>query len=257
MEAALRRVLESYTQKDIEDFKSQLETAQRELDDLRAKHPDWQDEINKIVLGINSDGSVATEQAFEDLDHLIGRSRVALNHAEASSKVARANLLYPFNVAKAAPLLYAAAELAGDNFNYWMLCGRAQVKLGMLSQAQQAFETAKAVAKKRNPQGREYAGVLTDLGDVHVAQGDIPAALIAYQEDLEIAHTLSQQDPRNAEWQQDLAVSRAKMTMIDAENVRDHWAKVVEILSDMQSRGVLLPGDVHKLEYARDQLGLD
>ena len=85
--------MESYTQKDFEDFKSQLETAQRELDDLRAKHPEWQDEINKIVLGINSDGSAATEQAFEDLDHLIGQSRVALNHAEASSKVARANLL--------------------------------------------------------------------------------------------------------------------------------------------------------------------
>ena len=249
--------MESYTQKDFEDFKSQLETAQRELDDLRAKHPDWQDEINKIVLGINSDGSVATEQAFEDLDNLIGQSRVALNHAEASSKVARANLLYPFNVAKAAPLLYAAAELARDNFNYWMLCGRAQVKLGMLSQAQQAFETAKAVAKNENPQGREYAGGLTDLGDVHVAQGDIPAALIAYQEDLEIAHTLTQQDPRNAEWQQDLAVSRAKMTMIDAENVRDHLAKVVDILSDMQSRGVLLPGDVQYLNYARDQLGAD
>ena len=72
-----------------------------------------------------------------------------------------------------------------------------------------------------------------------------------------VTRTLTQQDPRNAEWQQDLAVSRAKMTMIDAENARDHWAKVVEILSDMQSRGVLLPGDVHKLEYARDQLGLD
>ena len=150
--------MESYTQKDFEDFKSQLETAQRELDDLRAKHPDWQDEINKIVLGINSDGSVATEQAFEDLDHLIGQSRVALNHAEASSKVARANLLYPFNVAKAAPLLYAAAELAGDNFNYWMLCGRAQVKLGMLSQAQQAFETAKAVAKNEIRRGVNMLG---------------------------------------------------------------------------------------------------
>ena len=159
--------------------------------------------------------------------------------------------------------------------------------------------------KNENPQGREYAWVLTDLGDVHRAKGDIPAALtayeegleiartlsqqdprnaelqrdlsvslnkigdvhrakgdipaalIAYQEDLEIAHTLTQQDPRDAEWQQDLAVSRAKMTMVDAENARDHWAKVVEILSDMQSRGVLLPGDVHKLEYARDQLGLD
>jgi hypothetical protein len=32
---------------------------------------------------------------------------------------------------------------------------------------------------------------LTDLGDVHVAQGDIPAALIAYQEGLEITRTLT------------------------------------------------------------------
>ena len=111
--------------------------------------------------------------------------------------------------------------------------------------------------KNENPQGREYAGVLTDLGDVHRAKGDIPAALIAYQEDLEIAYTMTQQDWRNASWQRDLAVSRAKMTMVYAEIARDHWAKVIEILSDMQSRGVLLPGDVHKLEYARDQLGLD
>ena len=104
---------------------------------------------------------------------------------------------------------------------------------------------------------RDLSVSLEKIGDVHVAQGDIPAALIVYREDLEIAHTLTQQDPRNAEWQRDLAVSRAKMTMVDAENARDHLAKVVEILSDMQSRGVLLPGDVHKLEYARDQLGLD
>jgi hypothetical protein len=104
---------------------------------------------------------------------------------------------------------------------------------------------------------RDLSVSLEKIGDVHVAQGDIPVALIAYQEGLGIRRTLIQQDPRNAEWQQDLAVSRAKMTMIDAENARDHWAKVVEILSDMQSRGVLLPGDVHKLEYARDQLGLD
>ena len=121
------------------------------MDDLRAKHPEWQDEINKIVQGFNSDGPEATEQAFEDLDHLIGQSRVKLNHAEASSKVARANLLYSFNVAKAAPLLCAAAHLAGEYFDYWMHCGRAQVKLGQLSQAQKTFETAKSVAKNENP----------------------------------------------------------------------------------------------------------
>lgn len=86
-----------------------METAQRELDDLRAKHTEWQDEINKIVQGFNRDGPKATEQAFEDLDHLIGQSRVKLNQAEASSKVARANLLYSFNVAKAATIMRGGA----------------------------------------------------------------------------------------------------------------------------------------------------
>ena len=234
-----------------------METAQRELDDLRAKHPEWQDEINKIVQGFNRDGPEATEQAFEDLDHLIGQSRVKLNQAEASSKVARANLLYSFNVAKAAPLLCAAAHLAGDNFWYWINCGRAQVKLGQLSQAQKAFETAKSVAKNENPQGRDYSAALNDLGNVHMAQGYMPAALIAYEEGLEIARTLPQQDPRNAEWQRDLAVSHWKMTRVDVENAQSHWAGVVEIFSDMQARGVLLPGDEQYLNYARDQLGAD
>ena len=126
-----------------------------------------------------------------DLDHLIGQSRVKLNQAEASSKVARVNLLYSFNVAKAAPLLCAAAHLAGDNFWYWINCGRAQVKLEQLSQAQKAFETAKSFAKNDNPQGRDYSAALNDLGNVHMAQGDMPAALIAYEEGLEIARTLS------------------------------------------------------------------
>ena len=122
---------------------------------------------------------------------MIGQSRVKLNQAEASSKVARVNLLYSFNVAKAAPLLCAAAHLAGDNFWYWINCGRAQVKLEQLSQAQKAFETAKSVAKNEKPQGRDYSAALNDLGNVHMAQGDMPAALIAYEEGLEIARTLS------------------------------------------------------------------
>ena len=134
---------------------------------------------------------------------MIGQSRVKLNQAEASSKVARANLLYSFNVAKAAPLLCAAAHLAGDNFWYWINCGRAQEKLGQLALEQKTFETAKVVAKNENPQGRDYSVALNDLGNMHVAQGDIPAALIAYEEGLGIARTLSQRDPRNAEWQRD------------------------------------------------------
>ena len=81
IEDSVKRALNSHNQQQIDDYKSQLETAQRELDDLHAKHPEWQDEINKIVQGFNRDGPEATEQAFEDLDHLIGQSRVKLNQA--------------------------------------------------------------------------------------------------------------------------------------------------------------------------------
>ena len=79
----------------------------------------------------------------------------------------------------------------------------------------------------------------------------------AYEEGLEIARTLPQQDPRNAQWRRDLAVSHWNMTTVDVENAQSHWAKVVEVFSDMQARGVLLPGDVQHLNYALDQLGAD
>ena len=126
--------------------------------------------------------------------------RHELRLSEASSKVAQANLLYPFNVSKSEPLLCAAANLADQNFWYWIECGQMREKTGDLKHAKAAFLKARDVAALQNPQGREYSVALDDLGDVHVAQGDIPAALIAYEEGLEIRRTLIQQDPRNAEW---------------------------------------------------------
>ena len=45
------------------------------------------------------------------------------------------------------------------------------------------------------------------------------------------------------------------MTTVEVEHAQSYWAKVIEILSDMQARGVLLPGDVQHLNYARNQSG--
>ena len=49
------------------------------------------------------------------------------------------------------------------------------------------------------------------VGDVQVAQGQLPAALASYQASLAIAERLAKSDPGNAGWQRDLSVSYDKV----------------------------------------------
>ena len=49
------------------------------------------------------------------------------------------------------------------------------------------------------------------IGDVLVAQGDLPAALAAFRTGLDIAQALAARDPSNTQWQRDLSVSHVKL----------------------------------------------
>jgi len=49
------------------------------------------------------------------------------------------------------------------------------------------------------------------IGDVQVAQGDLPWALSSYKQGLEIAQKLAARDPGNTGWQRDLSVSYNKI----------------------------------------------
>jgi tetratricopeptide (TPR) repeat protein len=49
------------------------------------------------------------------------------------------------------------------------------------------------------------------IGDVLVALGDGPGALLAYRKGLEIAEALAGRDPANAQWQRDLSVSHDRI----------------------------------------------
>ena len=51
------------------------------------------------------------------------------------------------------------------------------------------------------------------VGDVLVAQGNLPEALKSYRDDLAIADRLAKLDPGNAGWQRDLSVSYAKLAV--------------------------------------------
>ena len=56
------------------------------------------------------------------------------------------------------------------------------------------------------------------IGDVLVAQGNLPEALKAYRDGLAISDRLAKSDPGNAGWQRDLAVSYAKLGAIYRKN---------------------------------------
>ena len=49
------------------------------------------------------------------------------------------------------------------------------------------------------------------VGDVLVAQGNLPEALKSYRDSLAIAERLAKADPGNAGWQRDLSVSYNKV----------------------------------------------
>ena len=57
----------------------------------------------------------------------------------------------------------------------------------------------------------------TKIGDVQRARGDLAAALTSYQASLAIGDRLATADPRNAEWQRDLALSYGRVGVVEAQ----------------------------------------
>ena len=58
---------------------------------------------------------------------------------------------------------------------------------------------------------RDLSVAYNEIGNVLVAQGNLPEALKAYRDGLAIATRLAEADPDNAEWQRDLSVSYNKV----------------------------------------------
>ena len=85
---------------------------------------------------------------------------------------------------------------------------------GALSAAQQARQILTGLLAS-NPGStddqRDLSVSYEKVGDVQVAQGNLPEALKSYQADLAIAGRLAKSDPGNAGWQRDLFVSYEKV----------------------------------------------
>jgi tetratricopeptide (TPR) repeat protein len=100
----------------------------------------------------------------------------------------------------------------------------AQIGLGDVFQARGDLTAAKAaftvalhvtkqcLASNPNTQWQRDLSVSHDrIGDVLVAQGDGPGALLAYRNSLGIAEALAARDPANTQWQRDVSVSHDRI----------------------------------------------
>jgi hypothetical protein len=96
-----------------------------------------------------------------------------------------------------------------------------------------------AEADPGNAEWRRGLSVSHDrIGDVKVAQGDLPGALAAFTAGMDIAKSLAEADPGNAGWRRDLVVShvklaRAKSGLGDADGETEELRAALAVLDGM------------------------
>src|SRR6266567_3475506 len=64
---------------------------------------------------------------------------------------------------------------------------------------------------------RDLSVPYNKVGDVLVAQGNLPEALKSFRDSLAIAERLAKADPGNAGWQRDLAISYGRVATTEAQ----------------------------------------
>ena len=101
-------------------------------------------------------------------------------------------------------------ELDPDDTESLLWAGWIESERGELNDAERRFRRVLALTQG-NEAGWLRSWALTGIGDVLVAQGNLPEALKTYRDSLAIRDRLAKSDPGNAGWQRDLSVSFAKL----------------------------------------------
>ncbi len=128
---------------------------------------------------------------------------------EAASKARQLGaMLKLVDLAGALKAFRQAAECDPEGIWNWIEISRLEQIAGTIDGARKTIDAALMIQVEDE---RPRAVALGILGDVLVAQGNLPEALKSYHDSLAIADRLARADPGNAGWQRDLSVFYIKV----------------------------------------------
>ena len=137
-------------------------------------------------------------------------------------------MAYAFDTTKALASYRRAAEYEPDDVDTWWTIGDLALRAGQTELAAEAYATMARLADNlpaSDTARRMRAVAHNKIGDVLVAQGDLPAALSSFRDGLKIRQTLAAKDAGNSGWQRDLFVS---------------FIRIAEVLVQENNRGEAL-----------------
>ncbi|MHC9064543.1 DUF4062 domain-containing protein [Nitrospira sp. CMX1] len=138
----------------------------------------------------------------------------------------------------------------------WIELGRLYEDSGNLPGALRAAQAAGVTAEDE----RDQSVANNAIGDVLVAQGDLPAALTAFRAGLGIAEALAMRDPANTGWQRDLYVSYWRLADLAekqkaTKEALTYWKQAYDVLSKIDKRGLhLSPEDRQYLATLQEKV---
>ena len=196
----------------------------------------------------------AAEHALEEAYNreLEAATRIGDEAQQLKTKAARtarekAALAATRSVAEALRWYQNAAKLEPDHFFTQIELARLHQANGNLGAALKAARAALQAAKGN----RERMVASGEIGNVLVAQGDLPGALQSYRAAMAIRERLAEADPDNVGWQRDYAVSLSRLAGFPDGGFR--WSDVADAWGQMEARGILAPTDQPALEEARSR----
>ena len=189
-----------------------------------------------------------TEALRERIDRQKQAGRAANADAAEASRQLGALLSLTDTVAALAAYR-EAAELDPAHARTLIEIGRLEQRTGSLARAAEAL--TQAIRASAQTDERTLGTAWTDLGDVRVAQGDLAAALEAYQKGLDIATRLVAGDAHNSQWQRDLSISHNKIG--DVRVAQGDLAAALEAFQKgLGIRTRLAAGDAQNSQWQRD-----
>ena len=189
-----------------------------------AENPNATPRVKEAEAALERGDTTAAEALFQQAETAAAKSLEDQRKIAARAARYQGSLADAFDTTKALASYRRAANYEPDDIDTWWIIGDLAMRAGQSPLAAEAYTTMARLADNlptSDASLRTRSVACNKIGDVQIAQGDLPAALKSFQDGLKIRQALAAKDAGNSEWQRDLVVSFTKIgTVLVQQNDR-------------------------------------